>query len=53
LHDLLAAADSQTAPHVRDVIADIEEREAGKIFTRLCCQPMEGQECTAMQSIRR
>ena len=38
LHDLLAAADSETAPHVRDVIADIEEREAGKIFTRLCAQ---------------
>jgi hypothetical protein len=36
LHALLAVADSKAAEHVREVIADIEEREADQIFTQLC-----------------
>jgi len=36
LRALLAVADAKAAGHVRDVIADIEEREAETIFSRLC-----------------
>ena len=39
LHDLrslLAVADPKAASHVRDVIADIEDREADEIFAQIC-----------------
>lgn len=38
LRTLLAAADPPAARHVRDVIAEIEEREADAIFAQLCAE---------------
>jgi regulator of sirC expression with transglutaminase-like and TPR domain len=36
LSTLLAVADPKAASHVREVIADIEDREADEIFSQLC-----------------
>lgn len=36
LRELLAAAEGAAARHVREVLADIEKREANEVFSRLC-----------------